>query len=615
MLVGMLPQLLASVLYLLPVAVVVRGLANRRTALDELALWIPATVAADLLTCLLLARLVTLDVAFLISRAVWLVGGASWIARRRGVIGRPDSLDGRRLAVLVAAGIAAFVFSAAISRNYSIWDRQFHIPLVTALRGQRLPFLNPFQPNTVVHYHFAGDVLAAGLQTFSFGRIHASLALALAHDLTFGLAGLSVAAALLAVSPPRLWMIAAVLSIFFMGPLALLRTGLGTQLIGYSFLSLLCMSFRPHVNLAILLLVGVVAAMARAADGRARRPADTLAALGPCVIALGITDEPSAAVSGLALGVTWVFFPELFGDRRWKGLLALLAVGAGILAANLIFQASLAPGGPVQQFRLVPWRSPGYSEPPVALTTVQGREALLTDIGAFLAIFVALLGYVWRGRPQARGRKALALFVGAILAVATFGLTRVDVNNLHIESHRFATVCEIVFALVAVFLLARLPPGAWERLPIIGAVAIAAVSTIYWAQAGMGPPEEYFTNNVDCRVSAGTQLFERPQPIYIPRRQWFEYAGCRPVFSPGLPNSWETLYVGGPDAGRNAFATLHTKFVKPSEPLAAACPVDVIDDPVCNRARMQKACRPGGKVFEICRLTHADREALMGQVW
>ena len=55
-----------------------------------------------------------------------------------------------------------------------------HIPLVSTIRGQRLPFLNVFQPKTVVHYHFAGDVVAAALQHFRRPAFMPSLAIALA---------------------------------------------------------------------------------------------------------------------------------------------------------------------------------------------------------------------------------------------------------------------------------------------------------------------------------------------------------------------------------------------------------------------------------------------------
>ena len=163
----------------------------------------------------------------------------------------------------------------------------------------------------------------------------------------------------MAMAPARLWMVPATLTVFLTGPLALLRTGLGSQKTGYSFLNLLCMSFRPHVNLATLLLVGVTVAVIRAADGRARRPVETTVVVASCLIALGITDEPSAALTGLGLAVTWLFVPDLFGARRWTSLLILVSMGVGIVVANLVFQASLSPGGPISVVRLVPWRSPG----------------------------------------------------------------------------------------------------------------------------------------------------------------------------------------------------------------------------------------------------------------
>ena len=140
------------------------------------------------------------------------------------------------------------------------------------------------------------------------------------------------------------------------------------------------------------------------------------------------------------------------------------------------------------------------------------------------------------------------------------------------------------------------------------------MSSIYWAQDGFGAPEEYFTNQVNCRKAVGTRLFERPQPTYIPRASWFAYAGCRPVFSPGVPNEWEDLYVGGPDGGRHALETLHKAFLKggnDSRRLAVACPINSNDDPVCVHARAKHACTHGGTAFENCTLTREDREQLL----
>ena len=55
MTVGIATQVVASALYLLPVIVVVLARSRRRAPLDELSLWVPATVAFDLLTTVLVA--------------------------------------------------------------------------------------------------------------------------------------------------------------------------------------------------------------------------------------------------------------------------------------------------------------------------------------------------------------------------------------------------------------------------------------------------------------------------------------------------------------------------------------------------------------------------------
>ncbi|MES1165944.1 MAG: hypothetical protein ABUR63_09305, partial [Verrucomicrobiota bacterium] len=316
MTVGLLTEFQAAVLYLLPGAVVLLRISTEKGAMAQAVMWIPAAIAIDLLACLVASWVVPLGVAFLVSRLVWLTLGVELLRRRRWRVERPTADQVRQIGIVVAAGFAAFALSATISRPASIWDRQFHIPLVSMMRGQRLPFLTVFQPNTVLHFHFAGDVMAAGLQVFSFGRLHASLALALAHDLAFGLVGAAMAAWLTTIAPRRLWIVPAVLAIFLSGPFALQRTGLGPLVVGYSYLNLLCMSYRPAVAVAILFLVGAFGAVGL----RLSSPEDVpwrraLVVMLSCLAAAGISDEPSAALWGVGLAALWLVQPNVLHAR------------------------------------------------------------------------------------------------------------------------------------------------------------------------------------------------------------------------------------------------------------------------------------------------------------
>ncbi|MES1165994.1 MAG: hypothetical protein ABUR63_09555, partial [Verrucomicrobiota bacterium] len=385
------------------------------------------------------------------------------------------------------------------------------------------------------------------------------------------------------------------------------------------YLNLLCMSYRPAVAVAILFLVGAFGAVGL----RLSSPEDVpwrraLVVMLSCLAAAGISDEPSAALWGVGLAALWLVQPNVLHARRPVGLLLLVALAAAIIVPNLAFQAALVPGGPVQNIRLIPLRSPGFVQPPLPLFTRSGGYALLMDVAPFLLILAAFVGTCLR-RDRKRSDVAMTALLAALLIAATAALTAIDVNGMALESHRFMTVCEIIFPLAALVLLARLPAGHWERLPLIGALLISAVSSYHWSQYGLGDPDAWFTNDVDCRKSAGAGFFERPRPTYIPAKSLYAFAGCRAVFFPGTPNtnSWGGLLFNGyPTGGKGALELLHRQFVPPRENLQAACPVgEETKDPVCEFAKSGGRCRHAGAAFETCEITPEDRARLLTMNW
>src|SRR5580700_3071655 len=90
----------ATLLYLLPVAVVLAARLRRDTEAWELALGIPFAVAVDLLSILVLALALRLETAVVVSRALWALGGGGLLVvrARRGALALPRGLGRRDLA-------------------------------------------------------------------------------------------------------------------------------------------------------------------------------------------------------------------------------------------------------------------------------------------------------------------------------------------------------------------------------------------------------------------------------------------------------------------------------------------------------------------------------------
>ncbi len=618
----------AIVLYLLPVAVVLACRARRGRALWAAGLDVPLAVSADLLLVLGLSRLVTLEVATLASRALWLGGGLAYLTLARG---RPEAsrpawprAAGARAVVITAATAAVATWLSMLgSRPYAMWDCKWHMPLVASLRGQKLPFDNVFRRGEVLHYHFAGDVHAAMVQTLSGDVLHATLALSVAHDVLFGLLGATVALLLLGLGHRRLAPAAlAVLAALLAGPFTL---GLGptrTHAEGYSILNYFTMSFRPHDALAGLFLLGLAGALAArvSEETRARAPlGDTVPALLVTTAGLGISDETSLGLVGLALGLTWLLFPRVLHPRRAGGALVLAGLLIAFLGPNLAFAASIAPGAQRHAVALVAWRSPGYGHPALLLAAHAGMERLLADLGptALLWLGTALGAVAARRRGAAWPLGALAT---ALFVLSAVSLTAVEVNHDHEESHRFMTAGLLLAPVLALLVLRERRPR-WPLLRAAG-VAVAALgaaagaaSTVDWiasvVPAKRDARETFFTSQdlstIDCRRDLAATLGERPRPTYLAKTLWYAYAGCHPTFSPARHDMAWALTIGYPLFEKEALRTLVAERLRAGERLRAICPRGAAQDPVCAYAIRSARCHDVGKTLTECELTPAQQ--------
>jgi hypothetical protein len=616
---------LAAVLYLIPLACVLVSYAKRDLPAWELALLIPTAVAVDLTLLAMASRLVPLEIAVLVSRPVWLVATVVILVRRKQPAPAvPLDLRGRGWLAPVAAGLTALALSLAVSRNYAVWDRWWHIPLVKSLSTQRIPFHNVYY-GTPLHYHFTGDLLASALQIFSWGRIHSSLALSLAHDINFALTGICLGLLLrYAGVRTAIAAMAATAAFVLAGPVTILREGSEVRDIGHSTLNYLTLSFRPHVSLAGLLLLGFVgSALLRLREPIA--PKRTIPILLLTGVALSITDEASVGLVALALGVTWFFQPDLVHPKRGVGFLVLSLLAVLLVVANIFFDGTFTKPSGHHSIALVAARMPGYKETAVAFATENGRKLFVHDfllqLGVWFGGAVALLS------ARSAKTRVLFLFYTVLAAVSLFTLLRVEVDSAAVEGHRLVTASFIFAPIFGLLWLSRLRSEGVNRevravsaCLVFAALALSTASGVQWL-VSVAPRtcETHATfygsgdlYDVDCRKQTRARLFARPKPTYIEPVLWYEYAGCRPILTPGrIDGTWGTA-LREPTMETAAMLALDQKIAAPDETVVAVCGREQTGkDAICDYAVHHAACTPAGTDFVECAITPQLRSVIL----
>ena len=634
---------LSVLLYLVPVIVlaVVRSRRDRNTS--EIALDIPLGAALDLLGLLVLSRVMRLETACLISRPLWIAAGFAHVLWRRrsgrALPAWPASVGRREIAMVALVVALAVLLSMDISRPCLNVDRRWHIPLVASLRGQSLPFHNVYDNKGTLAYHYAGDVLAAELQTFSGNVLHSSLALSLAHDLLFGLTAATVALLLHGGGLHSISFVAlGSLGLLLTGPITVLRPDGAAA--GHSYINYLRLSYRPHVVFAALFFVGFLGAVwlrlrgDPGAGGRRREGAPvpaltTWPTLVACTAALSLTDEASIGLLGLAIAAAWVVEPDTIHPRRLAGLAILAGLLAALVGANLLFSGSFAPGAPRQQLTLTPWRMPGYHNLPLPLKTAAGVQFLFHD---FFSI-----GLVWLGGvitiARERRRRSLGLFVlFTVLMLTSFAaLARLEVGGVAEEGHRFMTAVMVATPLVGSFwlLASRASPvtrvkGALVPALVAVSMGLSGASTLHWLRS-VAPlhcdrPADLFATEdlhvTDCRARLGARLGETTTPEYVARPLAYWYDGCHPVFAPTSkqPGQHWAIATGSPIFGQEALETLHRTMLGADETLRATCPPrGLANDPVCAYALEKGRCETLNAEAVRCELSPADRLAILAK--
>jgi hypothetical protein len=643
-------SLAATLIYLVPVVVMLTCRARRERPLWAVALDVPLAVACDLLLVLSLTRFVTLEVAAWASRALWIAGGIACFALRRPAI--PRALGRPALAGAALAGAVATLLSTLASRPYSIWDRKQHTPLTASLRGQRLPFDNVFARQEVLHYHFSGDVVGAMVQAFSFDVVHSSLALSVAHDVLFGLIGVTFALLLAGhdggdpqtaghdggyPQTPGLGArratlaVVATLAALLAGPYTIYRNPAQPHSDGYSVAGFFTLSFRPPIPLAALFCLGIVGALAARVwhdEPERVQLGDTVPALLLSAAGLAISDETSLGLLGLSLGLLWLAYPSVLHPRRAGGVLVLLGLLVAFVGPNVAFAASLAPGAQRHVIALVPWRSPGWHTSPVPLATLNGAGLLLADLGP--TTLLCLGGVLGAVAARSKRTVSLATLATWLFLLSVFGLTRLDVNHDPTESHRFAA--GLIFLAPVLSVLTLLPHGGAPpqapRLRTAG-IALAAAgallgsaSTIDWILNVLPVrghrQDHFFTRDdlyaIDCRKDFGARLGAQARPEYLSKAIWYAYAGCQPTFAPASHDNKEwALTIGNPLFEKAAVRALHASEQRPDELLTVVCPREpaASRDPVCAYATHSANCHEVGTQATACELSPEQEAAVM----
>ncbi len=595
-----------------------------------LALDIPAATALDLVASVVVARLVFLDSAVWIVKGAWVVLGAAVFLYRRKRGWRPSwPADLPRVAVAQALllGLIALSLSLLMTRACTIWDRQWHIPSLTSMRGQVAPFLAVYEPWKKLHYHYGGNLMSASLQATSFSTLHASHAISLVHDITSFWFGVTLTLVLrkLGLKHTTL-LVLTLLVMLFASPVVPLEGEHRTWFAGYSTPNWMSLSFRPHMTLAALTTLAFLAVplirlteLEQDIDWR-----ELLLPLMLCVPLMLIVDEFCMGLLGLGFAGVWLLYPRTFANTRRDGLLFFAGLVVALVFGIAVMQGTISPGAPSYPLKLAFPRSPGFYTPALPLDTAQGIRYFFSDLLSMLAVLVGGVLLLTRTRhPLLVG----SLTMYAILIVVSVGFfTTLQYNGSGLQNHKFI-VAQMLFC--PLFLVAWLIPRAgmhlrYAGLPEVGmalAVFLGAASGVDWlggiansdCRTGDMSLSFYQTN---CRADVGASLSERTRPMYFDPAIEYLYIGCRPAFMVGPSSSMDghDIKAGKAALGIGALREFshEPRFQPTNANTIVACARGVSTDPASRLLQKTPgACQPSGTMVEICSMTPAQRDAVL----
>jgi hypothetical protein len=562
---------------------------------------VPVAFAGDILFVSILTVFIPLSIATIASRVVYVLAFLAW----RFVVGRfRREHQFGALASGLVAGIVTVVGFLELSWHFVIWDRGWHMPLVASLEGQTLPFHNALDGG-LLSYHLGGDLVGAMARACSFDHLSSLSALSLVHDLALALT-VAWLIALCRALGARSLAIPAVLAtaLAFHGPIP---NTIGVTHEDVPFFPFTQLSYRPHAPLS--LLAGTMLVSAFVSRIVAPRIRGAHAAIAASVVIASICDEASVGIYGLAMGITWLFFPRVFGQTRLRGIAFLVLLAFAVVLPNVLITRTIGSGGVV---RGVKWVLPRFAG-------VEGGETPLFSFGALLH------GPMWLAAPITATvaiavsrfvKRPLVLFVFATVLVAIVPALCLVVNGSPGEAQRFYIALFVVPIVVATLTI-RHAPTVMQSLAVLNVVTPAILSvysdwTISWglrgglnASGAHNPDMPFSIFDVDCaEVLPKLRFGERPRRMYIDHAGHSLYSACRSLIVPGRVQAGWGISIFEDSSVTRQKETLEKNITGKTAP--AACWSTYASDSVCQDLKNRKLCKPGNTYFVDCTLPLHD---------
>ncbi len=596
--------LLSTAGLVLPLVLAYFAAPRGRGSFAEALLRVAVAFGVDLCVVIVLATVLPVCWAAMVSRVLYSVAFVIWRLGGTSRVAHPP------MAFVGAAIVFTLVVLTSTHLSWTftyLGDRQWHLPLVPSIEGQRLPFDNVFNA-TRLHYHWGGDLVAAEARAFSLDHLSSAAALSLVHDVYMGLGAAWIVLFARALGV-RSWVFPAFCA------LAVVHHDLVPRLIGVTakdepFYPFDIVTYRPHVPVSFVASVGLVGAVVVRVV--APHVAGARRALAASLFVVAICDEASAGVFGLSLAVTWLFAPKILARSRLRGFGLLVALAWLVVVPNLVLTGTLGSGGAVRAMRWVAPRFAGTEGIHTPVFSMDGATLAVRQLGAPLGSAIALvLSLVRRPASAARPAFGVVAFVLSVLLVAGLFAVCLVVNESAGEAQRYYVPIFVVS--MSVVALTQ-PTLRRQFVPVlVVAFGVPMIASLYDGSAmveklryseftagGHDADMPFDLFEVDCRDVAAARFGESPQRIYIDKSGWSLYSACRSLWLPGNDHAgWKMPIFPDSNVERQR-STLEGTVVDASAP--AVCWRGSRSDAVCTDLKARGLCRPGDRYFLECEL-------------